>query len=42
MREYEKHGITMPDDTREIIFPEGGPIVTEAQARAPEEGKNIL
>ncbi|SIS80846.1 mechanosensitive ion channel family protein [Neptunomonas antarctica] len=27
MRELERHGISMPDDSREIIFPQGVPVV---------------
>ena len=26
MRSFEQHGITMPDDAREIIFPQGVPV----------------
>jgi small conductance mechanosensitive channel len=42
MREYEKHGITMPDDAREIIFPQGVPIVTGAQAQIESLPANAL
>ncbi len=42
MREYEKHGITMPDDAREIIFPQGVPIVTEAQAQIENSPEHVV
>jgi len=31
MRELEKNGISMPDDSREIIFPQGVPVVLSGQ-----------
>lgn len=41
MREYERNGITMPDDAREIIFPQGVPI-TEAQTQIESSPENTL
>lgn len=36
MRELERNGISMPDDSREIIFPQGVPVVvTGNEAHAP-------
>ncbi|WP_372738393.1 mechanosensitive ion channel domain-containing protein [Neptunomonas sp.] len=34
MRELERHGISMPDDSREIIFPKGVPVVMHEKALA--------
>ncbi|GAB3033727.1 mechanosensitive ion channel family protein [Bowmanella dokdonensis] len=34
MREFEHHGISMPDDARERIFPQGIPLVSERSSPA--------
>lgn len=39
MREFEKNGITMPDDAREIIFPNGVPLINSANAPHTNDGK---
>ena len=41
MREFEKHGISMPDDARERIFPQGVPLISDqpGSSRPPAENK---
>ena len=36
MREFEKNNISMPDDAREIIFPQGVPVHQLAEAEDPK------
>ena len=42
MREYERNGITMPDDAREIIFPQGVPVVSGGGALFTVPSEDLL
>jgi small conductance mechanosensitive channel len=35
MRELEKNGISMPDDSREVIFPQGVPVIMQDERETP-------
>ena len=42
MRDFEKNGITMPDDAREIIFPHGVQLVDYAHAATHKQGNERI
>lgn len=42
MRDFEKNGITMPDDAREIIFPNGVQLVDYTPATNPQQSKDSI